>query len=218
MAAILIFRHICAKGIFFTFYFLNWFLLSIYFSKYLQFPLKTIMHWQNYITQHLSYEIVAFENRLFLFSQFLFSQLLRTLARKLMKRPAFFITYFQSPFQIVYVYQVSQSEYFFQKFDGHFKLIFIFLTLRCFSEETYEKTYKFYYLFSKFLSPCTLSQNFIIWKFLQENCWLCQNLNKFLLISLTFYKFFLKIKRPTLSLKYFQSSNQFIHIQKMSFL
>ena len=51
------------------------------------------MHWQNYIIQHLSYEIVAFENRLFLFSQFLFSQLLRTLARKLMnKKRNFLIT------------------------------------------------------------------------------------------------------------------------------
>ena len=35
-----------------------------------------------------------------------------------MKRPAVFITYFQSTIQIVHVYQILRSEYFFQKFVG----------------------------------------------------------------------------------------------------
>ena len=43
-----------------------------------------------------------------------------------MKRPPVFITYFQSPFQIVHGYQVLQSEYFFQKNGDHFNLISIF--------------------------------------------------------------------------------------------
>ena len=46
-------------------------------------------------------KIQALEKSIFLFSLFYFSQLWRTLARKLMKRPIVFITYFQSPFQIV---------------------------------------------------------------------------------------------------------------------
>ena len=40
-----------------------------------------------------------------------------------MKRAAIFITYFQSPFQYVHVYQVLHSEYFFAKFDGRFSLM-----------------------------------------------------------------------------------------------
>ena len=46
-------------------------------------------------------KIQALEKSIFLFSLFYFSQLWRTLARKLMKRPIVFITYFQSSFQIV---------------------------------------------------------------------------------------------------------------------
>ena len=46
-------------------------------------------------------KIKALEKSIFLFSLFYFSQLWRTLARKLMKRPIVFITYFQSSFQIV---------------------------------------------------------------------------------------------------------------------
>ena len=40
-----------------------------------------------------------------------------------MKRPAVFVLYFQSPFQIVHVYLLLQSQYIFQKFDGLFNLM-----------------------------------------------------------------------------------------------
>ena len=43
-----------------------------------------------------------------------------------MKRPVVFIAYVQSPFQVLDVYQVLQSEYFFQKIGGRFNLIYIF--------------------------------------------------------------------------------------------
>ena len=46
-----------------------------------------------------------------------------------MKRPAIFITYFQSPFQIVHIYEVLHFEYFFQKFYGRFNLMAIFFSL-----------------------------------------------------------------------------------------
>ena len=84
--------------------------------------------------------------------------------RKLMKRPAVFIPYFQSPFQIVQVYQVLHSEYFFffRKFDGRFNLMSILFTFHQFCEKTYEKTYQFYDLFSNFPSLCARSQNFVI--------------------------------------------------------
>ena len=40
-----------------------------------------------------------------------------------MKRRAVFGIYFQSLFQIVHVYQLLQSQYIFQKFDGLFNLM-----------------------------------------------------------------------------------------------
>ena len=111
MAAILIFRQICQKGIFFTFCFVIYLLLTVYFSKYLQFPLKAIRHCRNYVNDDVFLE----DNGLW-----------RTLARKLMKRPAVFTTYFQSTIQIVHVYQILRSEYFFQKFVDSFNLMSTF--------------------------------------------------------------------------------------------
>ena len=48
---------------------------------------------------------MALENENFSFSEILFSQLWRTLARKIMKRPVVFIRYFQSSSQIAQVYE-----------------------------------------------------------------------------------------------------------------
>ena len=62
------------------------------------------------------------ENGHFSFSRFLFSQLSTTLARKVMKRPPVFITYFQNLPQIVALYQLSLSEYFFQNNTSSFNL------------------------------------------------------------------------------------------------
>ena len=56
VAAILIFCHICQKGIFFTFCFVIYLLLNVYFSKYLQFPLNTITHRQKYVNEHVFLE------------------------------------------------------------------------------------------------------------------------------------------------------------------
>ena len=104
-----------------------------------------------------------------------------------MKRPAVFIPYFQSPFQIVQVYQVLHSEYFFffRKSDGRFNLMSILFTFHQFCEETYEKTYQFYDLFSNFPSLCARSQNFVIWKFLLKKWRLFQNVNNLLFILAT---------------------------------
>ena len=53
MAAILIFCHICQKRIFFTFSFVIYLSLTVYFSKYLQFRLNSLMHCQNHVNQHV---------------------------------------------------------------------------------------------------------------------------------------------------------------------
>ena len=63
---------------------------------------------------------MAFQTGNFSFSEILFSHQGWTLARKLMKRPAVLIIYFQRQFQIVHVYQLLRSEYFFQKFYDRF--------------------------------------------------------------------------------------------------
>ena len=140
MPAILIFCHICRKGIFFTFCFEIYFLLTVYFSKYLQFLLNTITHRQNYVNEYVFLEDNSpWKCKFFIFAIF-FSGLWKTLARKLMKRPAIFITYSQSNIQIVHVYQVLRFEYFIWKFDGHFNFVSIFFAFHHFCEKTYQKT------------------------------------------------------------------------------
>ena len=130
-------------------------------------------------------KILLLQNANFSFLQFFFSQLWRTLARKLMKRPAVFITYFQSPGQIVHVHKVSRSAYFFQKFYGGFNLMSMFFAFHHFYEKTYEKTYWFYDLFSNFLWLYVRWQNFLAWNFLIKKWRLFQNVINFLLISAT---------------------------------
>ena len=185
MAAILIFCHICQKGIFFTFCFVIYLLLNVYFSKYLQFPLNTITHRQKYVNEHVFLEDNGPWKCKFFIIGIFFSRLWRSLARKLIKRPAIFITYFQSTIQIVHVYQILRSEYFSPKFVGRFNLMSKFFAFHHFCEKTYEKTYRFYDLFSNFPSLCALSQNFVAWKHLSIKWRSFLNVNNFLFISAT---------------------------------
>ena len=99
MAAILIICCIFQKVILVIFCFVICFLLTIYVSKYLQFPLNTSTDCQNHVTVHAFVEDNGRSN--FSFCNFLFSQLWRVLAKKLMNRPVVFIIYFQIPVQIV---------------------------------------------------------------------------------------------------------------------
>ena len=102
-----------------------------------------------------------------------------------MKRPAVFITYFQSTIQIVHVYQILRSEYFFQKFVGRFNLMSTFFAFQHFCEKTYCKTYRFYDWFSKFPSLCARSQNLVVWNFFSRKWRPFLNVNNFLVISTT---------------------------------
>ena len=128
---------------------------------------------------------MVLENANFSFFQCFFPQLWRTLARKLMKRPAIFIIYFQSPGQIVHVHKVSRSAYFFQKFYGRFNLMSMFLTFHDFYEKTYEKTYWFYDLISNLLLLYVDWQNFFAWNFLLKKWRLFENVINLLFISVT---------------------------------
>ena len=56
-----------------------------------------------------------------------------------MERPPIFITYFQSPFQIVHIYEVLHFEYFFQKFYGRFNLMTIFLAFHHLREKLWKE-------------------------------------------------------------------------------
>ena len=102
-----------------------------------------------------------------------------------MKRPAVFITYFQSTIQIVHVYQILRSEYFSQKFVACFNLVSTFFTLQQFCEKIYRKTYRFYDWFSKFPSLCARSENFVVWKLSWRKWRPFVNVNNFLFISAT---------------------------------
>ena len=133
----------------------------------------------------------------FSFSQVLVSQLWTTLGRKLMKRPTVFITYSQSAYQIMHVYQVLRFEFFFQKFYDRFNIKSIFFKFHDLCEKTYEKTYKFYELFSNFLSLCARWQDFVIWKYLLKKWRLVQYVNNFLLSSATLSIIFEKTYEKT---------------------
>ena len=122
---------------------------------------------------------------IFHFCIFLFSQLWTPFLRKLMKRPAVFVTYFQSPFQVPHVKQVLPSEYFFQKSVDCFNFMPVFLNLNHFSWKNYDKIYRFCHIFWMFLSFCTFSQTLAIWIILQKMLLLFENVNKLLLISVT---------------------------------
>ena len=159
---------------------------------------------------------MAFENANFSFSEFFFSRLWRTLARKLMKRPAVFITYFQSTIQIVHVYQILRSEYFFQKFVGRFNLMSTFFAFHHFCEKTYEKTYWFYDLFSNFQLLCARSQNFVVWNFFTIKLRPFLNVNNFLFISATLSNICDKTYEKTYRFfKYFETSTSFLHVYKI---
>ena len=63
-----------SKSIFFTPCFSNFLWFTIYFSRYLQFPLNTIMFQKIYITERLLLKIMELENGSFSFLQFWFSR------------------------------------------------------------------------------------------------------------------------------------------------
>ena len=64
--------------------------------------------------------------------------------------------------------------------NGHWKCkffifgIFFFSTLEDFSEKTYEKTCRFYNIFSKYYSNCARLPNFTLWILFSKICWLFQ--------------------------------------------
>ena len=119
MAAILIFCQICQKGILFTFCFVIYLLVTVNFSKYLQFLLSTIRNCQNYVDDNVFLE----DNGCWKCKFFIFG-------------------------------------------------IFFFSTLEDFSEKKYEKTCRFYNIFSKYYSNCARLPNFTLWIFFSKICWL----------------------------------------------
>ena len=119
-------------------------------------------------------KIKALEKSIFLFSLCYFSQLWRTLVRKLMERPIVFITYFESPFQIVHVYQVFRSGYFFSKILWRFQYNIHFFPFLAVLPEKLRKNIPILWLIFK----CFIvgrSQNFVIWKCLLRKwrLWKC---------------------------------------------
>ena len=104
-----------------------------------------------------------------------------------MKRPTILTTYFQSSFQVVHVHKVSLSETFYKKwqlFENVNKFLPVLVTLNNFCQETYEKTYHFYDIFSKFWSIITCSHSFNSTKIFRKRRFF-QYVKKTLLIFIT---------------------------------
>ena len=105
-------------------------------------------------------------------------QLWTTFARKLMKRPTIFMTYFHSSDQFVHVHTVLLAQKFLQKkwhlFQYVKKMLLIPATLNNILNKNYEKFYRFCNIFSKFLSLFTLSHNVIMATFLEQKWQLFQ--------------------------------------------
>ena len=125
------------------------------------------------------------KNGNFSFLHFLFSQLWTTLPRKLMKTPAIVITYFQTPFQIVHIYQVLQWECFFLKLSRPFQYNIHSLNFEMLLPENLWEDLQIVWLISKFLSRSTRSQFFVIWKCLLKISQLFQNVHKLFIILAT---------------------------------
>ena len=111
-------------------------------------------------------------------SSYKFQQLWTTFARKLMKRPTIFMTYFHSSDQFVHVLTVLLAQKFLQKkwhlFQYVKKMLLIPATLNNILNKNYEKFYRFCNIFSKFLSLFTLSHNVIMATFLEQKWQLFQ--------------------------------------------
>ena len=128
--------------------------------------------------------------------QFLFSQLWTTFPRKLMKRPAVSVKYFQRPFQIVHSYQVLRSEYFFQKSLNCLNLMSVFLTLKHIPRKNHDNTSCHFAHDHKFLSSKIFCK--------KSFCSLKMLLNYYLSLQL-WVSFATKLmKRPTIFMKYCQ--------------
>ena len=77
-----------------------------------------------------------------------------------MKRPAVFITYFQSPSQIMHVHKLSRSAYFFQKFYGGFNLMSMFFTFHHLRENLWKDLLILWLIFELFMVICRLTKFF----------------------------------------------------------
>ena len=185
VAASLIFSNVCGKGIFFTFCFVNSILLRIYFPKYLQFPLNTITHCKNHVTEHVFLEDNGpWKWKFFIFANFIFLTL-DDFSKKTYEKTCRFYNIFSKSVSNSTRLPSFMIWMFFWKLLRPFQSNIHFFTFNHISEKTYEKTYQFHDLFSKFLPLCTGSQNFVIWKFLLKQWQPFQNLNNFLFISAT---------------------------------
>ena len=119
----------------------------------------------------------------FPFLQYLFSRFWTPFRRKLMKRPAVFITYFENLFEIVHVQQVLNSEYFFRKFDGRSKIMAIFLLSTTFARKLIKWPDNFITYFRSFYRYI---QIFVVWKNFKIKWQLFQNVNDLLFIFAIF--------------------------------
>ena len=157
MAVILVFCHIYEKGIFFTFYFVIYVLLIIYFSKYLQFLLNIITDCQNHVTEHVFLEDNdSWKCKFFIFAIFIFSILHDFPAKTYEKTCCFYNIFSESISHGTHLTSFT-IWVFFPKRCRFFQLNVPFSNFEPLVQKKYENTYRFCNIFPKFLSLCTYS-------------------------------------------------------------
>ena len=100
-----------------------------------------------------------------------FSQIWTTFARNVMKRPLFFMMYFQRLYQFVQVHKTLLSAFFEKRiatFRNFKKSILNFANLNNCFKKIYEKSSRFYNTFLKFISSCPLTQSLTTFKSLKR--------------------------------------------------
>ena len=173
-----------SKIIFFTPCFQNFLLSTIYFSRYLQFPLNTITYQENYVTEGFLLEDYGTWNwNFFIFAVFVFSTLDAFPKKTYEKTYCFYNIFSKFTLNCTRLATFTVWIYFFRKSVDWFNLMSIFLTLNHFSRKHYEKIYHFYDIFWKFLSFCTCLRTLALWNILQKMLLLFENVSKLLLIS-----------------------------------
>ena len=173
-----------SKIIFFTPCFQNFLLSTIYFSRYLQFPLNTITYQENYVTEGFLLEDYGTWNwNFFIFAVFVFSTLDAFPKKTYEKAYCFYNIFSKFISNCTRLATFTVWIYFFRKSVDWFNLMSIFLTLNHFSRKHYEKIYRFYDIFWKFLSFCTCLRTLALWNILQKMLLLFENVSKLLLIS-----------------------------------
>ena len=186
MAAILIFRQISQKDIFFTFCFVIHLLLTIYFSKYLQFSLNTIRHCQNDVNGDIFLEDNArWKCKIFIFGVFFFWTL-EDFSKKTSEKTCRFYNIFSKYYSNCARLPNFMPRIFFSKICRPFQFnVYIFRFPPLLRENLWKDLQILWLIFKLPVGTCTLTKFGSLNFFFSIKWWPFLNVNNFLCISAT---------------------------------